>query len=365
MNRKSTPIAIVFLGGAILLVSTLHFLTPVDSLVLHQIYQRTYYIPIILAAFWYGLRGGLGAATLAGLSYLPHILLHWQYQNYEYAVNQYAEIALFFVIGAVTGWLGDQKSREYERAERINAELQTAYGELRTTVSHLLQTERLSSLAEIASGVVHEVRNPLGAIKGAVEILEDEIAEDSPRREFARIAKVEIERIDKLVSEFVRIARPPKLSKTPASINELVKSVIVLLEPQAAMQKIIMASELASDLPAVEIDIEQIEQVLLNLAINAFDAVPAGGTVIFRTSQNEKTIAIKVEDTGGGIAPDAIERIFDPFFTTKEKGSGLGLSIAQKIVTQHEGKLVAENTVLGARFSLILNKSDSHLNYPA
>lgn len=357
MNRNKTPITILSLAGSILLVSTLHFFTPIDDLLLHQIYQRLYYIPIIFAALWYGWRGGLGAAALASLSYVPHIALHWQHQNYDYALNQYAEITLFFVIGAVTGWLGDQKRRERERAERINAELQNAYRDLRETVGQLLQAERLSSLAEIASGVVHEVRNPLGAIKGAVEILEDEIAEDSPRREFARIAKVEIERIDKLVGEFVRFARPPKPSKTSTNINELVRSVIVLLEQQAAAQKINLESKFDEELPAVELDPEQIEQVILNLALNAFDAVPAGGTVFFRTSQNEKTVTIEVEDTGGGIAPDAFERIFDPFFTTKEKGSGLGLSIAQKIANQHDGKLFAENTAAGARFRLIFNKT--------
>ena len=357
MNRRRTPIAILGLGGAILLVSTLHFLTPVDDLILHQIYQRLYYIPIILAALWYGWRGGLGSASVASVSYLPHIVLHWQHQNYNYALNQYAEIALFFVIGAVTGWLGDQKRREHERAERINAELQTAYGELRTTVGQLLQAERLSSLAEIASGVVHEVRNPLGAIKGAVEILEDEIAEESPRREFARIAKVEIQRIDKLVSEFVRIARPPKLHKTATDINELVKSVIVLLEQQAATKTIVIKSELGADIAAIELDREQIEQVLINLAINAFDATPAGGIVIFRTFENEDAIVVQVEDTGVGIPRDSLERIFDPFFTTKEKGTGLGLSIAHKITTQHGGKLSAENTRGGALFTLTLSKT--------
>jgi two-component system sensor histidine kinase HydH len=356
MNRRTSSIALVGLGGSILLVSTLHFFTPIDDLIFHQIYQRLYYIPIILAALWYGWRGGLGAAALASLSYLPHIALHWQHQNYDYALNQYAEITLFFVIGAVTGWLGDQKRREYERAEGINAELQTAYGELRTTVGQLLQSERLSSLAEIASGVVHEVRNPLGAIKGAVEILEDEIAEDSPRREFARIAKVEIERIDKLVGEFVRIARPPKLTKTPTQINEVVKSVTILLEPQAAAQNISLKSELAHDLKLIELDREQIEQVLINLAINAFDATPAGGTVVLRTFQNETTITVEVEDTGAGIPQNALERIFDPFFTTKDKGTGLGLSIAHKIVSQHDAGLIAENTSRGARFRLVLNK---------
>ena len=342
----------------ILFVSVLHFFTPVDSLVLHQVYQRLYYIPIILAAFWFGWRGGLGAAGLAGVSYMPHIALHWQHQNYDYALNQYAEIALFFVIGSVTGWLGDQKRREHERAERMNTELQNAYGDLRETVGQLLQAERLSSLAEIASGVVHEVRNPLGAIKGAVEILEDGLPEDSPRREFARIAKVEVERIDKLVNEFFAFSRPPKLSKTPTDLNELVQSVIILLAHQAAAYKISMESELAADLPTVKLDPDKIEQVLLNLALNAFDSISAGGTVFFRTLQDQGTITVEVEDTGPGIAPDANGRIFDPFFTTKDKGSGLGLSIAHKIVDQHNGKLIAENTDIGARFRLILNKTE-------
>ena len=110
MNKKNLFISVLFLGGSIILISALHFLTPVDNLVFHQIYQRLYYIPIILAAFWYGWRGGLGAALFACISYVPHIFMHWQHQNYNYALNQYAEIALFFVIGAVTGWLGDQKT---------------------------------------------------------------------------------------------------------------------------------------------------------------------------------------------------------------------------------------------------------------
>jgi two-component system sensor histidine kinase HydH len=342
----------------VLLVSTLHFLTPVDSLVLHQVYQRLYYIPIILAALWYGWRGGLGAALLACLSYLPHIALHWQHQNYDYALNQYAEIAMFFVIGAVTGWLGDQKRRESERAERINAELQAAYAELRQTVASLLQAERLSSLAEIASGVVHEVRNPLGAIKGAVEILEDELSPDSPRREFAHIAKTEVERIDKLVQEFFHFARPPKPSKTSVNINELVQAVGKLYGQQAAAQNVAVEEDLAANPPPLVLDGEQIKQVLLNLTLNALQAMPDGGNLIFRTFQEEDTVIVEVEDTGGGIPPNVLGRIFDPFFTTKDKGSGLGLSVAHKIAAQHDGQLLAENSSRGgAVFRLVLNKT--------
>lgn len=355
MDKIGTRLAVSFLAGTILLVSALHYLTPVENPVLHQIYQRIYYIPIILAALWHGWRGGLGTATLAAISYLPHILLHWQHQDYDYALNQYAEIALFFVIGAVTGWLGDQKRREHERAERINTELQTAYADLRQTVGQLLQAERLSSLAEIASGVVHEVRNPLASIKGAVEILEDEIPEDSPRREFARIAKVEVGRIDRLVSEFLKFARPPKLSKTPADVNDLVNSTIQLLEEQAAAASIEIKREIAADLPPIEIDSEQIMQVLLNLAINAIEAMPDGGTITFRTQRIDEGVAFEIEDTGGGITAEVVDNIFDPFFTTKDKGTGLGLSVAHKIVNLHGGTIIAKNQEQGARFRISLN----------
>ncbi|CAN5392220.1 ATP-binding protein [soil metagenome] len=358
MNKKNLTISVLFLGGSILLISALHFLTPIDNLVFHQIYQRLYYIPIILAAFWYGWRGGLGAALFACISYVPHISMHWQHQNYDYALNQYAEIALFFVIGAVTGWLGDQKRREHERAERINAELQTAYAELRQTFNQLLQAEKLSSLAEIASGVVHEVRNPLGAIKGAVEILEDELAENSPRREFAAIAKAEVERIDKLVSEFLHFARAPKPQKIPADVNELTHSVRLLIEKQAQNQDVVISENLAENLPKIALDTEQIKQVILNLALNALQAMPTGGELFFSTIKDENKIIIEVSDTGAGIEEKNIRRIFDPFFSTKEKSFGLGLSIAYKIAAEHGGNLSAKNSDNGAVFRLAFASND-------
>ena len=354
--KRLLPVSAI--GVAILLISALHFLTPVDSIILHQIYQRLYYIPIILAAFWYGWRGGLGAAGLASVSYLPHIALHWQHQNYDYALNQYAEITLFFIIGAVTGWLGDQKRREHERAASLNAELQMAYAELRQTVSQLLQAERLSSLAEIASSVVHEVRNPLGAIKGAVEILEDELATDSPRREFAQIAKTEVERIDKLVKEFLQFARAPKPDRTPTNPNELVKSVKLLIEQQAGKQNVFIEEDLMGKPPLLTLDAEQIKQVLLNLSLNALQTMPTSGTLTFRTSEEENLSFIEVEDTGGGIDEKNLSRIFNPFFTTKEKSFGLGLSIAYKIISEHNGKLTVENGTRGAIFRLEFELED-------
>ena len=125
-----------------------------------------------------------------------------------------------------------------EKAEKNAAERQKAYDELQKTFEQLLQAEKLSSLGELSAGIVHEVRNPLASIKGAIEILEDELTVDSPRREFVGLAKGEIDRLDRLVGEFLRFARPNAPSKTPTDLNEIVDSITGLIENEASSQSV-------------------------------------------------------------------------------------------------------------------------------
>lgn len=356
-GRHSAKLQASGIAVAILFVTALHLITPLDRITLHEIYQRLYYIPIIAAAILFGLRGGFGAALFASLAYIPHIWIHWQHRNFDYSLNQYAEIILFNVIGIVTGVLSDRSRRARERTERTAGELQKAYAELRQTFEQLLQAERLTALGELSAAVVHEVRNPLGSIKGAVEIMEDALPPDSPRREFADIAKREVDRLDRLVGEFLRFARPPKPAVAPTNANELVRSVASLIEQRAASQNVRVEIHLASNLPLLIIDAEQIKQVLLNLTINALQAMLNGGRIRLRTCFADDGVAIEVEDEGGGIDPAIASRIFDPFFTTKEKGVGLGLSIANKIVAQHNGSLTVRNGYHGAIFKLLLPRA--------
>jgi signal transduction histidine kinase len=342
------------IGVSILLVTALHITTPLDQIVLHQTYQRLYYLPVIIAAILFGLRGGLAAALFATCAYTPHILLHWQHANYDYALNQYAEMILFNVVGCVTGVLGDSTRCARRRAEQTADELQKAYAELRQTFEQLLRADRIASIGELSAAVVHEVRNPLASIKGAVEILEDEIAPDSPRREFAGIIKQEVDRLDALVGEFLRFARPTKPAVAPASLSEITHSVHTLIAQRAEAQRVSIEAQLAPDLPLVNVDAEQIKQILLNLAINSLQAMPEGGHLVFRTFLGESDVGIEVEDTGGGVDAGLQARVFDPFFTTKEKGVGLGLSIAYKIAAQHGGSLTVSNSPGGAVFRLVL-----------
>jgi two-component system sensor histidine kinase HydH len=347
----------VIIAVSIVLVTILHFLTPLDQIVWHEIYQRLYYIPIIAAALLFGLRGGLMASLFTTLVYAPHIFLHWQHGHFDYSINQYAEIVIFNLVGGIMGTLGDRLKQARTRAERNAAERQKAYDELQKTFEQLLQAEKLSSLGELSAGIVHEVRNPLASIKGAVEILEDELKPDSPRREFAHLAKKEIERLDKLVGEFLRFARPSQLSVAPIDLNKTVESVTALVENQAAAQNVFIEKEFVKNLPAVLADSEQIKQVLLNLSINSLQAMPDGGKIIFRTFQAGENCAVEIEDEGGGIDENLLPKIFDPFFTTKEKGVGLGLSIAHKIAAQHKGSLKAASRERNAIFRLELPRA--------
>ncbi|MEP6637675.1 MAG: ATP-binding protein [Acidobacteriota bacterium] len=354
--RRSRPtrLQVLIIGISILVITALHMTTPVDRVTLHEIFQRLYYIPIIAAASVFGLRGGLIASAFASVAYVPHIALQWQHIHPDYAFNQYAEIILFNVVGGVTGALADRNRRARERSERTALELQRAYAELRQTFEQLLQAERLAALGELSAAVVHEVRNPLGAIKGAVEIMEDALPGDSPRREFAEIAKREVDRLDRLVGEFLRFARPPKPATAPADLTEIVKSVASLIEQRAASQHLRIEREFAADLPLVTADGEQIKQVLLNLAINALHVMPEAGRLMLRTAHAGENVIVEVEDEGGGVDPAISTRIFDPFFTTKDKGIGLGLSTAHKIVLQHHGTLTVSNGKRGAIFRLTL-----------
>ncbi len=339
---------------AIVLVTVLHFLTPVNQIVWHEVYQRLYYIPIIAAALLFGLRGGLGASLFTTIVYSPHIYLHWQQGHFDYSINQYAEIVIFNLVGGIMGALGDRLRHARVRAETNAEQRRQAYEELQKTFGQLLQAEKLSSLGELSAGIVHEVRNPLGSIKGAVEILEDELSADSPRREFANIAKKEIERVDELLGEFLRFARPASLSAESRDLMLIVNSVISIIKNQAAIQGVLIEIIAEGELRKVIIDGEQIKQVLLNLAINSLQAMQNGGELAFRMFEVADQIIIEVSDTGTGIDEAVTSKIFDPFFSTKEKGIGLGLSIAHRIATQHGGTLSCKSDGKGGVFALTL-----------
>jgi two-component system, NtrC family, sensor histidine kinase HydH len=228
------------------------------------------------------------------------------------------------------------------------------------------EKDRLAALGEMSAGLAHEIRNPLAAIKAAAQYLDPRKlpAED---REFLEILIEEVNRLNGVVTQFLDYSRPLKPSLAPTSVNEVIERTFKLLEAQLP-NGVRVALELADWVPRVLADAEQLKQVFLNLALNAFQAMPAGGelTVSTRVARDElafwregsrraDVVEVRFRDSGPGIPEDARESIFVPFYTTKEKGTGLGLAICQRLVKAHQGSIVVRSAPgAGAEFLVSL-----------
>lgn len=327
-----------WLLAGVVVVSALHYVTPPAHFVLHAIYQRLYYVPVILAAYWFGVRGGLVAAIVCSIAYAPHIHTAWSH-NPPYTVSQYAELIVFLSLGLSVGLIASHERRVTNRHRETAESLERANRELRESGEQLRRAERLSALGEVAAGLAHEIRNPLAGMKGALEIVSSRAAVGTPEAEFCAIATRELHRLEGLVQEFLDYARPRPPRLRPADLPEVIRRVVSLLGPQADGAGVALAVEGEDASQGLRIDPEQIEQVLVNIVLNAVQASPRGGRVTLRHRRQGGRYLIEVADQGPGIPPDARARIFEPFFTTKDRGTGLGLAISQRIIAAHQGEI--------------------------
>ncbi len=216
------------------------------------------------------------------------------------------------------------------------------------------ERDRLAAIGEMSAGLAHEIRNPLAAIKGAAQYLDPKKLPPDDR-EFLEIMVEEVNRLDGVVTQFLDYSRPLKPSLAPTNVNEVLEKTFKLLQAQVPAS-IALELELADWIPRVQADAEQLKQVFLNLALNAFQAMPSGGRlhVSTRAARDELAfwreggrrsdlVEIRFRDTGPGIPEEARENIFVPFYTTKEKGTGLGLAICQRLVKAHQGTIVVHS----------------------
>jgi signal transduction histidine kinase len=329
----------LILGAAIIAVSSLHYVTSIQHFWLHELFQRGYYIPVILAALWFGWRGGLLAALFSGVLYSPHILLDWgSFPGYS---AHHIEVVMFFAVGIMCGVLADQNKKEHAKLEETARRLNIVNQQLQASFEHLRRADRLSALGELSAGLAHELRNPLGSIEGSLQILRRVELPESTRREFGDMAQKEVNRLKDLVSNFLDFARPSRPRRKPTDVGALLDSVRMLADEAARMAGVRIRLPATGSVPAAAIDPDQVKQVLLNLVLNAIQAMPNDGEVTLEAVQKNGRLEIRVRDEGVGIEPENLEKIFDPFFTTRADGTGLGLSVAYQIISQHGGDIAA------------------------
>jgi signal transduction histidine kinase len=304
----------------------------------HVIYQRLYYLPIFAAAFWYGWRGALLASVFSAASYLPHIASDWV-EHLPYQETQYAELVMFVVVGVVVGSLVEAEKRQRERQERTSRELAEAYRKLQESFDQLQRAGRLSALGQLSAGLAHEIKNPLASVSGSADILASEFPVGHPKREFIEIIQKELARLNGVLTEFLQFARTPKPHREVCDLREVVDSIVVLCSQEASRQGVHIQVSYPDDLPAVLVDTAQIQQALLNIVLNAVQAMDSGGQLTVALENSSRGVQIEIHDTGPGIPNEHRSRIFDPFFTTKDRGTGLGMSIAHKLIRGHEGDI--------------------------
>ena len=229
-------------------------------------------------------------------------------------------------------------------------------GETRTQ-EMLLEQEKLTSVGKLAAGVAHEINNPLTAVLTNSMLLLEELNEDDPMYEDLKAIADETLRCREIVRGLLEFARQEAPAKVESDLNKIVTAMVSLVSKQFSFKNIMIEQRLAENLPLVSLDRDQFQQVIVNILINAMEAIERDGEIRVETSYNERRriVILKVTDTGCGIPEDIRLKLFDPFFTTKDTGTGLGLSISHGIIERHGGSISSESRVgQGTTFTITL-----------
>lgn len=339
------------IGLMILIISVLHYSTDTSENVIHGIYRRLYYIPIIIASFRYGLFGGVISALIISLVYMPHVVYRF-YIKSPGTIDRIMEIVLFNAVGIISGILVRQEKKQSQNYQRAARQLKESLEKLKRQSDQIQEIEdqlrfadRLSVLGEMAASLAHEIRNPLGSIKGVGEILAKDYNRKNEKYEFIKVLIQEVNRLNEVVENFLSLARPNINIFNKCSVDEAIKSVVTLIGNKAKKQHINITCNLKGSDTWIPCDISHFSQVLLNIILNSIDAMPDGGDLHILTETKDRGRAvIKVLDTGTGIAEKDIKNIFKPFYTTKENGTGLGLPIAKRIIESCGGSVSVSST---------------------
>ncbi len=221
--------------------------------------------------------------------------------------------------------------------------------------TQMLRAERLATVGELATGLAHEIRNPLAGIAGVIEIVGRDLPVTSPAYAVVKDVRLEIRQINHILTDLLQTARPHLPELRPSDLNTTVEHAVVLACQQVLSRPIEIGFKKDPNLPNVEHDSDQIHQLLLNLLLNAVQAIDGAGAIRVEISLLKGDAAISVVDTGRGIAPEHLPNIFRPFYTTKGNGTGLGLSLARQIAEEHHGRIEVTSEVgKGTKFLVVL-----------
>ena len=316
MKNHQGLLKAILITALIVVISTLHYSAMHGHLRLHILHRELYFVPILLASFWFGLRLGLVTSLAISVIYASHLLLYEEPQGTFLAVG--SQVFMFNLVAVVLGWLADRQKRQQQE---------------------VLAAENFAVLGRAAVAVGHDMMNVLRALKGLTQ-QKDELKCTQVDRDFQG-EMAQLERSVELLSSFAAPGRVPAFSR---GLNEIVRDRIGHLQEAARRAGVTLSETLDERGCPVQVNPERIAWVLDNVLQNAIEVSKPGQTVSVRTQRTGIECRIEVEDQGPGIRPEHLPKIFTPFFTTKEKGSGLALAGGKKIMRDLGGDILATST---------------------
>jgi signal transduction histidine kinase len=250
-----------------------------------------------------------------------------------------------------------------ERLEATKKELDVYH------FNQMERADRLASIGEMAAGIAHEIKNPLTGIASAITIINDDFLTTDPRKEILDEILEQVKRMDKTVNDLLFFGRPAEPEPVCTDLNAVLRKTLIFASQHRGSKGVLIEKvlELQDDLPPVYVDPKQVQQVFLNLILNAIQAMQGGGVLTIKTvlvlDDGQRKVCVSIADTGPGIPAQILGKIFTPFFTTKAQGTGLGLAICHKLVTQQGGTIKVESeSGVGTVFSIVLpaTSTDEH-----
>ncbi len=315
-------------------ITLLHYSLDQGQYYYHVFYGELYFLPIVLAAFWFGLQGALVVSITITVCYLPFVVQHWQGFSPE-DLDGILSLLLYNGLAVLTGILKDRET---------------------TASNKLLQAENLAVMGRSLAAVAHDMKTPLMLIGGfAGRILKKTAPADPARRKLALIVE-ETEKLEILTRDMLDFSKPLVLHPVREDFNQTIRKALTKTEQTARNRNVEIRYRTFAETVRLHYDPLRLEQVLVNLILNAIETSPAGTTVEITISQSPGGITLDVADNGCGISFIDRQKVFDPFYTTKKEGTGLGLPIVKKIIEAHDGSLqILENSDCGTIFRINLS----------
>jgi two-component system, NtrC family, sensor histidine kinase HydH len=373
LGGRSYSILIKILLCSLLLVHTV----PVTEPVINSNYWPIYFLPVVTAAVYFGPIATLGWTALASLAYCSYLIP--ARAEFEITPEAYGllgiRILFLFLAAILINRFVTENRRQVVRYQALSENLADSNLQLQRAQADARRAERLAALGQLSAGLAHEIRNPLGIIKGSAEMLSQKFGPSQPAAgELAGYISTEVNRLNALVSRFLDFARPSHLDLKPVDISQVVDRAIDVAQHRYPEFAVSIERHVAPNLPSILADEQMCDQVFANLILNAYEAMGAGNTTENSTasaaapkvsvsispdsSSGVAGVAVEIQDSGLGVPEELREQIFNPFVSSKKTGVGLGLSIVAKIVDDHRGTIqLVSRSGEGARFRVFLPAS--------